>query len=308
MALLELWRSAPSVVLSMPIQQIVSNAGDGAGLVDDSLAMHEFREFLTKVDTDRLDAYVAQLLAHERVEWTGFALQDLINEVGRRLGYSVQNGRYKGVKNQIGFDGLWKAPDRTAIVVEVKTSSIYEMKIDRISNYRERLKESGEVSENTSMLIAVGNLDTAAWESQIRGSRFAWDVRIVGVSALTHLARLGDDDPLLLEKVRAMLVPREYTRLDSLVDLVLATSALSESGDPDEALDSGSEESNLADAEGDRSIFSERRRALVEFVETREKVSLTEKRGIVFWDSARSASLLCSISKRHDSVRHGHDY
>ena len=30
-----------------------------------------------------------------------------MNEIGKRLGYEVQNGRYQGVGNQSGFDGLW---------------------------------------------------------------------------------------------------------------------------------------------------------------------------------------------------------
>jgi hypothetical protein len=34
-------------------------------------------------------------------------LQDIVNEIGKRLGYEVQNGRYQGVVNQSGFDGLW---------------------------------------------------------------------------------------------------------------------------------------------------------------------------------------------------------
>ena len=31
---------------------------------------------------------------------SGFVLQDIVNEIGKRLGYDVQNGRYQGVVNQ----------------------------------------------------------------------------------------------------------------------------------------------------------------------------------------------------------------
>ena len=308
MALMELWRDAPSTVLSMPIQQIVANAGAGK-LEDDSQAMAELREFLTKVDTERLDAYVSQLLAHERVDWTGFAPQDLINEVGRRLGYSVNNGRYRGVRNQVGFDGLWKAPNGSQIVVEVKTSSTYDLKLDRIAGYRQKLRESNSIGDNTSMLLVVGSQDTSGWESQIRGSRHAWDVRLVGATALTNLARLGDDDPLLLEKVRSMLVPLEYTRLDVLIELVLATSEAGSTEYIESIADNeGDDLRQVASARPESSALKQKRGSLVELIEKRENVTLDSRTGIIFSDVRKSFSFLCAISKRHAFERHGHVY
>lgn len=35
-------------------------------------------------------------------------MQDIVNELGRRLEYKAENGRYQGVRNSIGFDGLWE--------------------------------------------------------------------------------------------------------------------------------------------------------------------------------------------------------
>lgn len=34
-------------------------------------------------------------------------LQDLINHIGQLLEFDVLYGRYRGVRGQIGFDGLW---------------------------------------------------------------------------------------------------------------------------------------------------------------------------------------------------------
>jgi hypothetical protein len=51
----------------------------------------------------------------------GFVLQDLVNEIGRRLSYDVRG--YQGVVNDIGFDGLW-FDGKNHIVVEVKTTCL----------------------------------------------------------------------------------------------------------------------------------------------------------------------------------------
>lgn len=53
-----------------------------------------------------------------------------MNEFGRRLDYSVENGRYQGKSNAIGHDGLWFDPEGTAIIVEVKTSDTYRINLD----------------------------------------------------------------------------------------------------------------------------------------------------------------------------------
>ncbi|MDX1563655.1 MAG: putative Ig domain-containing protein, partial [Gammaproteobacteria bacterium] len=42
---------------------------------------------------------------------SGLALQDIVNEVARRLGFDVEPGRYRGKKGEIGFDGLWRSPE-----------------------------------------------------------------------------------------------------------------------------------------------------------------------------------------------------
>jgi hypothetical protein len=66
------------------------------------------------------------------------------------------------------------------------------------------------------------NEDTTDLEAQIRGSRFAWDVRVISLAALFKLVELKNatDDPASAQLLRGILVPREYTKLDSLLDIV----------------------------------------------------------------------------------------
>src|SRR4051794_15285953 len=111
MPLISLWKSAPAAVAQMTIQQIVGNAGNGR-LLDNSTCSAELREYLRGVSSVELRRYVEQCLGSpfDKGSTGGLVLQDLVNELGRRLEYDVENGRYQGVVNAIGFDGLWRSP------------------------------------------------------------------------------------------------------------------------------------------------------------------------------------------------------
>src|SRR5579871_4047422 len=106
MALLHYLRSNREIVLAQTIQQVVSNAGDGS-LRDGNQSSTEFREFLTLVPIDSLFAYVPQCL-DAPFQKSGSVLQDLVNELGRRLDFEVETGLYQGRRNAIGFDGIWR--------------------------------------------------------------------------------------------------------------------------------------------------------------------------------------------------------
>jgi len=153
----------------------------------------------------------------------GFVLQDLVNEIGRRLGYTVDNGLYRGVKNQVGFDGIWKADKSADLIVEVKTTETYTIDLDKLFEYKRKLELSGHVNNDSKMLIVVGRKDTNALEAQVRGSRYAWDTRIISVESLCKLVSiaLSTGDILTVSKIRQLLQPFEYTRLDSMINVIL---------------------------------------------------------------------------------------
>lgn len=80
-----------------------------------------------------------------------------MNEIGLRLGFKVQRGRYKGVSGQIGNDGLWTLPDEHCVLVEVKTTDAYRVDLERIANYRKSLIAQSTISaDKSSLLIVVG--------------------------------------------------------------------------------------------------------------------------------------------------------
>ena len=218
MTLLDIWRNDPSQLDTYRVRQIVSFAGDGV-LSDGNYTSNEFREFLSFVDSQKLFAYIRNCLT-EKFERSGFVLQDLVNELGRRLDYKAINGRYRGSAQSIGFDGLWEAPSGWKLVIEVRTTDTYRIDLEVLARYRARLREQGALDDNSSILIIVGRQETGDLEAQIRGSRHAWDVRLLSAEALVRLVSLKEArDPATAERIRSLLLPNEYTRLDSLIEV-----------------------------------------------------------------------------------------
>ncbi len=104
MALLDLWKTNRGQLAEKHIQQVIAIAGDGK-LRDGSPASSEFRDFLRNVPSELLAKYADECLT-ESFPDSGLALQDIVNEIGRRLDFQVIHGRYRGTSNQPGHDGL----------------------------------------------------------------------------------------------------------------------------------------------------------------------------------------------------------
>lgn len=221
MTLIDQWKLDPSAFKGKNIQQILSWCGDGL-LKDGSATSHEFRDFLAHIPSDALARYAVQCLELKFAD-SGFALQDLVNQIGKRLGFQIDYGRYRGVQKDIGFDGLWRANDGTTILVEVKTTDVYRLSLDVTATYRKKLLEKERIAEaKSSILYVVGRYDTGELEAQVRGSRHAWDIRLVSVDSLLNLLRIKEElqDQQTIDKIRDVLTPKEYTRVDGIVDLV----------------------------------------------------------------------------------------
>lgn len=246
MSLAEIWTTTPDQVRGKLIQQIISFAGDGK-LRDGSIASLEFRELLELIPIEILREYTDGCLQGGFPD-NGLVLQDIVNEIGRRLDFEVERGPYQGVKGKTGFDGIWKSEDGRAIIVEVKTSDRFRIELDRLSDYRKKLIAAETISETeSSILIVVGRTDTEDLEAQVRGSRHAWDVRLISVQALLKLLdiKVKLEDPRIVQQIRSILTPQEYTRVDGIIDLVFlaAEDVATESVSPEE----GSDEIEMGD-------------------------------------------------------------
>lgn len=87
------------------------------------------------------------------------------------------------------------------------------------------IEEDRITEDASSILFVVGREDTGDFEAQIRGSRHAWDVRLISIDSLLRLVQLKEsvDDPQIIQRICEILIPKEFTRLDHIVDIVFFT-------------------------------------------------------------------------------------
>lgn len=297
-------------ILGKNIYQIVGFAGDGK-LKDGNTCSEELRKFLRNLDAQKLFEHVDYCL-DEKSDNRGFVLQDLVNELGRRLEYKVENGLYQGTKNDTGQDGIWKAAGQT-IIVEVKTTSAYQIRLDTIIQYKKELDEKNRVGADASILIVVGRDNTEDLEAQIRGSRYAWDIRIISAKALCNLVdlKVNSEEQETTEKIRNILQPIEYTRLDELIDIVFtaARDVDSDAEMTDQITDEHEPATSESAGEGKRQtqqhtpaeIMSEVRKRAARALGKREKVSLVamkRNRFINDDETIRAVSLASKVYNR----------
>ncbi len=200
MSLIDLWNSSPAQLRDKHIRQVIAFAANGK-LMDGNESSLEFRSFLSQIPSSLINRYAEECL-WEKFDDSGLALQDVVNQIGRRLGFTVTDGRYRGNQSQIGYDGLWLSPDSHQIIVEVKTTDAYRIDLNRIADYRRALIKASQVSEdNSSILIVVGRQDTGDLEAQIRGSQHAWDIRLISVESLLQLMKVKEELELTAPRV-----------------------------------------------------------------------------------------------------------
>lgn len=292
MALLNLWRTDRTQLTEKHVQQIIAFAGDGK-LRDGSSASNEFREYLRHIPSDLLSRYSDECLQGAFTD-SGLALQDIVNEIGRRLDFQLAHGRYRGTSKQPGHDGLWADGNRHTIVVEVKTSDAYRIDLNTVAGYRLSLAKSGNVQmETSSMLVIVGRQDTGDLEAQIRGSRFAWDMRVISVDSLLRMLKLKEDveDPSLLKRIHNILIPHEFTRLDPIIEIAFA------------AVADIKQEVETEDEEEKKFTPVAFHAECISRVEQHLHLSLVKHSRASFSTADESTKVLCAVSRYHERAR-----
>jgi hypothetical protein len=308
MPLIPLWNSNPTAVGRLTIEQVVVTAGDG-NLKDNSICSGELREYLTQVESSKLASYINHCLLSSFPK-SGLVLQDLINELGRRLDYKVENGRYQGTVAAIGYDGLWASRESHTIIAEVKTTDAYRLSLDTLATYRQKLIGAGKIGPSSSILIVVGRQDTGDLEAQIRGSRHAWDIRLISADALIKLVQLKEDSdgPETDRKIRSLLTPMEYTRLDGMIDIMFTTAKDVEAAVVQAGSEASEEEDGSAATLGEIkssweftniAVLDAKRSEIVNAMSDRLSVKLIKKSRALFWDAPHDVRIACSISKRY---------
>jgi len=156
------------------------------------------------------------------------------------------------------------------------------------------------------MLLVVGREDTGELEAQVRGSRHAWEMRLISVDSLVNLVKLKEntEDEATVEKIRSILVPMENTRLDSLIDVMFTAVKDIESIVESEA----SRQETTEETPGekgtwqftDSALIDEKRSNILRAVERANDAKLVKKSRALYWNADRSIGVACTISKRYE--------
>jgi hypothetical protein len=217
--------------MSIRLEQILDLVGTLDDAPGDDSPRERFRRFLRENVRD-----IAQLRDHldECLRSTGDqysrALQDLVNHLGTFLGFDVTCGRYKGARGQLGFDGHWVSPTKFHVIVEVKTTVAYSVKVSTLLGYVNDLISEGHVPswDQALGLYVVGRPDPELrqLEDSIIAQKRTSALRVVSVDALLSLGELLQDYDAYHEDILAVLRP-SGPRLDPVIDLLARVAAAS---------------------------------------------------------------------------------
>lgn len=219
--LLEMWKDDNNTIENKKLNQIIPFLGN----IEKQENYCQMREYFQNISSKKIGNYIEECLT-DRFDKSGFVLQDLVNEIGRRLEFKVEHGRYKGRPGENGFDGRWIAEDGHNIIIETKTTDAYRINLEKINEYRMKLIDANETTEEkSSILIVVGRSDTGDLEAQIRGSRYAWNIRIISADSLLRLLELKEsfNNTKTISQIYGVLKPQEYTKVDELINLIFFT-------------------------------------------------------------------------------------
>jgi len=298
-------KTDPSQVDALSIEQILALCGGGK-LTDNSQCSKDFREYLQVAKSDSLIKYMRACL-QEKFDAGPLVLQDVVNEFGRRLDYSVENGLYKGKVNAIGFDGVWTDVDGHSLVIEVKTTDTYRINLDTLTGYREALIDAGKISKGSSVLIVVGRQDTGDLEAQVRGSKHAWTIRIISADALATLVALKEntEQPKSVKRMHELLIPFEYTKLDRIIEVAFtvtedAKAAIEEEQGPiaAELLGTSQVEESAKQQHTSPEIIAGIRANVIAALSTRYS-PLVKKSRALYWSADKSLRVAVTISKEY---------
>jgi hypothetical protein len=309
MPLISLWKADPKSIAQLKIDQLVATAGDGL-LKDQSACAEELREYFSEVTSPELGSYAAHCL-ESSFNRSGQVLQDIVNELGRRLDYDVTNGLYQGTASSLGFDGIWKSPEGHATVVEVKTTDTYRIPLDKIAHYRTELLKQGAIAAPSSILIVVGRDDTGELEAQVRGSRHAWDIRLISVDALLKLVAIKEStgSAETAKQIRSLLVPFEYTKLDNIIEAMFTATADVEAAvgeeraePPDIPPGSQSLAHHKTFQFTDTAELDAKRTSILDAMGAVNGIRLVKKSRAVYWSAAHDFRVVCTVSKRYEGT------
>jgi len=114
---------------------------------------------------------------------------------------------------------------------------------------------------------------------------------------LVRLLRVKEriDDPSLAQRIRSILIPHEFTRLDDIVEVIFSTAEDARADQPEPGEAPGTE----ADAQAAAPLPASVNQNCVKRVESHLHVDLARRSRTVYIDESKGCSVVCLVSKEH---------
>ena len=211
------------------LKEILKLVGKLKDSAEEGSATNRFRNYMRENinDPKTIETWVEECLNTSDSQFNR-ALQDIVNHIGELLGFDVVYGRYRGVKNEIGYDGLWKSPSgKEQIIIETKTSDVYSIKTNQVLGYKNELLEK-EIEEGQNIdkedifgIYVIG--DKVAESNQLRNSIIAEkrekELRIIRINSLLKLLRVKEEYNTSHETVLTILLP-SGPEIDQYINII----------------------------------------------------------------------------------------
>lgn len=209
-------------MVELTLDRIVSLAGDWN---DDSRASEQFREIIEdeQTTTEEIEAYLLEAMDGTE-QYHNRALQDLVNNIGRRLGFEVEYGVYQGRSGTIGYDGHWTSTateDDTHLVVETKKTTAYSIDPGQAGEYMDELTSEEDVERSQVYgLYVIGEGDVETVAQTVFGSQYRDRMRVITAQRLLDLLEIQEDSGLRHDQVVDVLLPINAVDVGQLVGLI----------------------------------------------------------------------------------------
>jgi hypothetical protein len=210
--------------MSVSLNEILDLVGPLDDSIGEDTPRERFRRFLRKNvhEVGEIRDHIEQCLRTSGDQYNR-ALQDLVNYLGEFLGFKVEFGRYRGVQNQIGFDGFWQSATGLNLVVEVKTTETYAIRTATLLNYIDELISEKRIPSREAALglYVVGRPDPELrqLENSIVAEKRTHQLRVISVESLLSLAEIMSDYDVTHEDMLVVLRP-SGPGIDALADLI----------------------------------------------------------------------------------------
>ncbi|HEY0970954.1 MAG TPA: hypothetical protein VGE02_08290 [Gemmatimonadales bacterium] len=207
------------------LEQVLRLTGELNDTPGDSTPRERFRAFLREnvSSAGELRDFVQECRVKPGLQYAR-ALQDLANHTGTLLGFAVGFGRYAGVPGQIGHDGHWTSPDGLHVIVEVKTSETYPIKVSSLLGYMNELVEAGKVPSIQQALglfvVAKPDPEVQQVQNSIVAGGHGDRLRLISLESLLTLAELLETHDVAHKDVLSVLRP-STPAVDPLVSLLV---------------------------------------------------------------------------------------